>query len=239
MTSTSPDAPGRLGQRSGLMPCELSPPATASGCETSTTKPSASSWRTCAPSCLESGAPTVDPSRDSAEVQAPTLPTVEGLLKDLPLAQKEIFFFKLAGYSDATLERILLIPPAAIRKPLEGLEGDYGTLLTRQDDACPWPAAWVEVLRRARAAHREDCPSRRVFIRILDGQTTWYEKSPAEEHMARCLHCLEFWVALREVSYWRRVATPLSSADVKGFLLGLPIDLAVRPSSLLKRLFSL
>ncbi|MBZ5542447.1 MAG: hypothetical protein LAO07_02060 [Acidobacteriia bacterium] len=185
---------------------------------------------------LNLGASTLGPSLDTAPVPAPTLESVEALLKDLPLVQKEIVLFKLAGYSDATLERILLLPSAAIRKPLEQVEKNYGAAFDLEIDACPWPSAWLEILRRARAARREDCPSRRVLIRILDGQRTWYEKSPAEEHMARCLHCLESWAALREVNYLRRVTAPLPFADVELFLACTPIGTAAAASpSLLKR----
>jgi hypothetical protein len=181
--------------------------------------------------------PTLASCADGVAVPAPTLESLEALLKDLPVVQKEIVFFKLAGYSDATLERILLLPAAAIQKPLASVEKSYGTVLHRDGDCCPWPAAWLEILARARGARREDCPSRRLLVRISDGQTTWYEKSPAEEHLARCLHCLEFWVALREVTYLRRVTTPLPLAEVEPLLSCLPIAAAASPS-LLKRLFS-
>jgi len=190
-------------------------------------------------SFLETAAPTLLSSHETAQVPALTLESVDALLKGLPLVQKEIVFFKLAGYSDATLERILLLPVAVIRKALEHVENHYGAVLDREGDSCPWPAAWLEILRRARATRREDCPARRVLIRILDGQTTWYEKSPTEEHMARCLHCLESWVALREVDYLRRVSAPLPSADVKGFLFSLPMKSPTSTSPpLFKRLFS-
>jgi len=187
---------------------------------------------------LDLGEPTLGPSPGSPQVAAPTLESLESQLKDLPLAQKEIVFFKLAGYSDAALERILLLPAAAIQKPLAQVEKSYGTVLHRDVDACPWPSAWLEILRRARVARGDDCPSRRVLIRILDGQTTWYEKSPAEEHMARCLHCLESWVALREVTYLRRVTAPLPLPEIEPFLASLPIGMAAAASpSLLKRIF--
>jgi hypothetical protein len=186
---------------------------------------------------LELGAPTLDPGADAAPVPALTPESVEALLKDLPLAQKEIVFFKLAGYSDATLEKILILSAAAIQKPLAQVEKGYETVIRRDGNGCPWPSAWLEILRRARAARREDCPSRRVLIRILDGQTTWYEKSPAEEHMARCLHCLESWAALREVTYLRRVTAPLSLPEIEPFLASLPMETAAASPPLLKRIF--
>jgi hypothetical protein len=186
---------------------------------------------------LELAAPALSPGAEAAAVPAPTLESLEALLNDLPLVQKEIVFFKLAGYSDTTLEQILSLPAAAIQKPLAKVEKSYGTALHRDGDSCPWPAAWLKILRRVRGARREDCPSRRVLVRILDGQTTWYEKSPAEEHMANCLHCLESWVALHEVTYLRRTMAPLPFAEVKPFLACLPIAAAASPS-LLKRLFS-
>lgn len=130
---------------------------------------------------LELGAPALDPSPDAAPVPAPTLESLESLLKDLPLAQKEIVFFKLAGYSDATLERMLLLPAAAIQKPLAQVEKSYVTALLRDGDACPWPSAWTEVLRRARAAtiaRRAACSSacsmgRRHGTRSPPPRSTW------------------------------------------------------------------
>ncbi|MBZ5516246.1 MAG: hypothetical protein LAN62_15620 [Acidobacteriia bacterium] len=165
----------------------------------------------------------------------PTFDSLAAQLDALPLAQKEVVFFKLAGYSDATLEEMLLLPSSAIRRSVQRLDGDYGEMMRRQKDGCPWPAAWLEVLTRARAAGQDDCPSRRVFVRLLDGQTTWYEKVPAEEHMAHCLHCLESWVALREVTYLRRVTRSLPPSEVKGLLASVP--LVASRSSLIARLF--
>jgi hypothetical protein len=186
---------------------------------------------------LELAVPTLDPNAESLPVPAPTAESVQALLKDLPLAHKEIVFFKLAGYSDATLEKIMLLPAAAIRKPVEKLAENDGLILDRESDGCPWPSAWVAILRRARTLRGENCPARRVLIRILDGQTSWYEKSPAEEHMANCLHCLESWVALREVTYLRRVTAPLPLAEIEPFLASLPIEATAAPSSLLGRIF--
>lgn len=186
---------------------------------------------------LEAGAPTLDPGTAAAPVPAPTPESVQALLKDLPLAHKEIVFFKLAGYSDATLEKILLLPAAAIRKPVEKLAENDGLTLDRESDGCPWSSAWLEILRRAWTLRGENCPVRRGLIRILDGQTTWYEKSPAEEHMANCLHCLESWVALREVTYLRRVTAPLPLDEIEPFLVSLPIETTAASSSLLGRVF--
>jgi hypothetical protein len=103
---------------------------------------------------LEFGAPNLRPYRNAPSVPALTPEAVADLLKDLPLVQKEIVFFKLAGYSDATLEKILVLPAVAIRNPLEKLAKNDGLILDQEDDACPWPAAWLEILRHAHAFPR-------------------------------------------------------------------------------------
>jgi len=130
------------------------------------------------------------------------------------------------------------IPPAVATRAVERLQGDFSLFLKREGDECLWPAAWLEFLRLVRAAAGKECVPLRQFVRIFDGQATWYDKAPAEEHVATCPHCLERWTSLREVIYWRAKAEPLSAAEADEFLSALPIRSAspVR-KSLLSRLF--
>jgi hypothetical protein len=187
---------------------------------------------------MEVGAPRLDAARDVAGPPRPTTEALGTLLKDLPLLHREAMFMKLAGYSDLTLERMLGIPPALAARAIERLQGDFSPLLEREGDECRWPAAWLEFLRLVRGAGSKECAPLRQFVRIFDGQATWYDKRPIEEHGATCLHCLERWTSLREVIYWRAKAQPLSAAEADVFLSTLPIQSAppVR-KSLLGRLF--
>src|SRR5690348_14859712 len=47
------------------------------------------------------------------------------LLDGLPLLHKELLFFKLAGYADETLERIMRLSPRVAGKAFERLAGEY------------------------------------------------------------------------------------------------------------------
>ena len=187
---------------------------------------------------LERGATKFEPAGDITRAPRPAPDTVDALLKGLPLIHREILFLKLAGYSDGTLERMLRITPAIAQSALERVQADYSAILEKDRDACLWPAAWLELLARARSASSADCPPLRQFVRILDGQTSWYEKEPVEKHVGLCLHCLERWTALRELSYWRHDAKPLPEAEVKALVSSLSLRAgAKKQKSFLKRVF--
>lgn len=148
---------------------------------------------------------------------------VRDVLKDLPLLHQVIVFLKLAGYTDASIEQMLRITPAEARRGLERLEARYPAALGGDKNVCLWPRTWLlDLLLSAWAAATSACVTPRQMIRILDGQTNWYDKEPMERHVAGCLTCLERWAALREVVYWRRVASRLPEGDAARFLNGLP-----------------
>jgi hypothetical protein len=183
---------------------------------------------------LERAAAKLDPAQDCGVAPRPTPESVGALLKGLPLIHQEVLWLKLAGYSDAALEKALVITPAVAKDGLERLRAEYSVL--RNEDRCPWPAAWAEVLRSARAAKHERCPSLRQFVRDHEGGSSWYEKEPAEQHVGGCLYCLERWTALREIKYWRLQATPQPLAEIEGLASSLPLRAAAR-KSFLARMF--
>ena len=187
---------------------------------------------------LETSANQFDPVADNRDPPQPTLDTVKGLLKGLPLNHQLVLFLKLAGYSDSTLEGILRITPTVAQSGLERLQLKYATILKREQDGGLWPAAWMSLLRHAWTDRTDFCPPLRQFVRILDGQTGWNEKESVEKHAVECLRCLERWAALREVIHWLREATPLPADLVEVFLPGLPVKVDPRArTSLLKRMF--
>lgn len=179
-----------------------------------------------------------DRSRDLPEPPGPTVETVSELLRGLPLLDQEVLFLKLCGYSDATLETLLRITPAAARRGLERLRAQYPPVLGHEADRCLWPAAWGEVLKSARASAREGCLAVRQFIRVQEGGFSWYEKEPVEKHVCECLHCLERWIALREIWHWRSVARARSGQSWDTFLACLPLRSETKArKSLLRRIF--
>ncbi len=186
---------------------------------------------------MEMGAPRLDRARDISGSPRPSPETLGALLQDLPLLYQEAVFLKLAGFSDATLEKVLRIPAAAAERACERLQSDYSAFLKQDRDECLWPAAWLELLRQVRAAGSPQCVPIRQFVRIFDGQASWYDKAPTEEHIVGCLHCLERWTSLREVIYWRNSTKPLPAGKVENLLSSLPIEVPASRKSLLGRLF--
>lgn len=185
---------------------------------------------------FEKGLAQVDPGKDSTGFAEPTEERVRALVRGLPLLHQEALFLKLAGYSDATLEQIFRITPAVAQKSFERLKPDYSAVLGNSKDACLWPAAWLKLGCTLRDQRTEACPTLRQFIRIQDGQMGWYDKEPAEKHLAECLPCLEGWTALKEVAYWRHSAKPVSGERVDGLLARLPVHKqSEKTKSLLKK----
>ena len=178
---------------------------------------------------LESPHPAADPP-------APTLQALTALLSGLPLVHQEIAFLTLAGYSRGTLEKIIRITPAVAGEGLGRLRASYAQLLERSEDRCLWPAAWIGICAAARADVQKDCTPLRQLIRILDGQASWYDKSPAEEHRSRCLHCLEHWTSLLEVIAWDRARQPWPAEKIAHLLAAVPVKQDKRKPSLFARI---
>jgi hypothetical protein len=160
------------------------------------------------------------------------------LLEGLPLLHKEMLFFKLAGYTENTIERVLRISPRVAEKAFDRLAGEYQAARQTEQDRCPWPAAWLGFLKQARTIKTENCILGHQMMRIHDGQVSWYEKEPVEKHVSGCLHCLEAWTGLREVGYWRRVADPLTGAEIERLLEAVPVEKAPAKKSFFARLRS-
>ena len=178
----------------------------------------------------------------ASELAAPESPTfniekVTKILDGLPLLHQEILWFKLAGYTDATIERILRMAPSVAHGALDRLGPDFAAARDLASDHCLWPEAWLDFLRQARAAKKEECPPLHQLLRIHDGQVSWYDKEPMERKVASCLHCLDSWTGLREVAYWRRAAPGVSPDQIEQLLRKLPLIVPEEKKSLFGRLF--
>jgi hypothetical protein len=158
------------------------------------------------------------------------------LLVELPLLHQEMLFLKLAGYTDASIERMLRVAPRVAQPAFARLENGYADALQIGRDLCLWPRPWLALLQDARAQKQEACPQLHQFLRIHDGQVSWYDKEPVENHVASCRRCLESWTALREVTYWRKAAPAVPAEYSEKYLSALP--LAPPPKkSFLQRMF--
>jgi hypothetical protein len=187
---------------------------------------------------LQDGAATrLECHQDAVDPPAPTFQTLGALLSGLPLLHQEIAFLTLAGYSQQTLEKILRITPAVAGEGLGRLRAGYAQVLERSEDRCLWPSAWVGICRAARGDAHKDCTPLRQLIRILDGQASWYDKTPAEEHRTKCLHCLELWTSLREVVAWDRARQPWPEDKIEPLMADTPAIPGKARKTLLERLF--
>jgi len=186
---------------------------------------------------LELGAARLGNSPEPPDAPRLTPDSLAAMFQNLPFAHQEVVFLKLAGYSDATAEKIAGVPPSIAAKALEKLAAQYGPILRQDGDSCPWPAQWLGFIRQARTSRTPECIARRLMVRIVDGQISWYDKSPAEAHLSRCLNCMESWIALREINFLRKVAMPLAPAEVDEFLSAISLAAPAAHGSFLRRWF--
>jgi hypothetical protein len=182
--------------------------------------------------------PSATAAEDAAAQPNLDLERLGKIVEGLPLMHQEVLWLKLAGYTDATIERILRTTPRVAQGALVRLEPDFAAARELSSDGGLWPRQWLALLPEARAAKKDDCPALHQLLRIHDGQVSWYDKEPVEKRVACCLHCLERWTALHEVSYWRRVAPAIPPAQIDEWLRGLPVTVKEEKKSLLKRVFS-
>lgn len=185
---------------------------------------------------LDRVAPSLNPSQDAAEPAAPSFESLATLLAGLPVLHQEIAFLSLAGYTLESVESILRITPKIAEEGLERLRENHAVILERKTDSSLWPSAWVAIGRSARGAETKDCTPLRQLVRILDGQASWYDKSPAETHRTKCLHCLELWTALREVTLWERACQAWPADQVEPLLTAIPVKAQARKSSFFARM---
>ena len=82
------------------------------------------------------------------------------LLEGLPLLHQEMLFLKLAGYTDASIERMLRMAPRVAQAAFARLETDYADALKIESDRCLWPRPWLALLQAcARAQSRKPARS--------------------------------------------------------------------------------
>ncbi len=180
--------------------------------------------------------PKLEARHDAAAPAAPNSESLTALLNGLPVVHQEVVFLTLAGYSQKTVEKILRTTPTVAGEGLGRLRASYAAMLERTDDRCLWPGAWMGICAAARTGAGKDCTPLRQFIRMLDGQASWYDKSPAEEHRAKCLHCLELWTSLLEVVAWDRTRQPWPDERIEPLLALVPVRKEKPKSSLLARM---
>jgi len=172
--------------------------------------------------------PGIQPTAAPSSPQHPAIESVQEWSAGLPLVHQQVVFLKLAGYGESAIEKLLRITPSVAQQGLERI----------RDGARMQRAEWFSVLEHVWSIGTENCPAPRQLIRIQEGQVSWYDRDPVEQHLVACLHCLELWTALAEVRYWRRESRPLAPAKIEELLAALPMEAApAKRRSLLRRVF--
>jgi hypothetical protein len=185
---------------------------------------------------LDVAAASLNPSQDAKEPPPPTTETLTALLTGLAVVHQEMAFLTLAGYSQKAIENILRISPKVAEEGLAPLRANFGSVIEQSEDRCLWPSAWISIGKAARANETNDCAPIKQLIRILDGQASWYDKSPAETHRSKCLHCLERWTSLLEVASWERGCQPWPEDKIAPLLAAIPLKQEKRKASLFARM---
>jgi hypothetical protein len=121
---------------------------------------------------------------------------------------------------------MLRMAPRVAQAAFARLDPDFAAALQAQSDCCPWAGAWLALLSDARGKKQTSCTALHQFLRIHDGQVSWYDKEPIETHVATCPRCLEAWAALREVSYWRKAAAAVAPVELERYMRALPLAAA-------------
>ena len=178
----------------------------------------------------------LDPAQDAKEPPAPTTETLTTLLSGLAVVHQEMAFLTLAGYSIKAIENILRISPRVAEEGLASLRETFGLGSRQSENRCSWPSAWIAIGKAARASETKDCTPLRQLIRVLDGQASWYDKSPAEVHRSKCLRCLELWTAMLEVVSWERTRQPWPEDKIVALLSAIPLKAEKRKPSLFARM---
>lgn len=178
----------------------------------------------------------LNPAQDAKEPPAPSTETLASLLSGLAVVHQEMAFLTLAGYSAKSIENILRISPTVAEEGLAKLRETFGLDSEHIEDRCAWPFAWITIGKAARASETKDCTPLRQLIRVLDGQASWYDKSPAEVHRSKCLRCLELWTSMLEVVSWERTRQPYPEEKTALLLSAIPLKQVKQKSSLFARM---
>ena len=88
--------------------------------------------------------------------------------------------------------------------------------------------------QQARERPTKDCPRPQTFLRLLDGQNPWRDRSESEQHLITCWFCIDRICRFREVSRVARLTQPLPETDAEAHARA--IGLTFAPPSRWKRL---
>ena len=74
------------------------------------------------------------------------------------------------------------------------------------------------LIREARARRTKECVAPKMFLRLLDGQITWRDRTEIEHHLTACWCCVDLLCCFREVIFLARSTQALPESQMEAYL---------------------
>lgn len=145
------------------------------------------------------------------------------VLGEFPPLQREMLVLSFRGYTPEEIKDIMKFAPesvqAGVERVREKLHARLGEAIgpdiaTRDHDAL------FEAFEQQRG---KDCLEDKIYVRIADGQASWYDRQDYERHLEGCAHCLNRFASYREAVYFFRTLPPAEAAEVAPLLRALEL----------------
>ena len=140
----------------------------------------------------------------------------EKALSGLTALERQIVWTSMLSPAAGDADKVLRLDPATVlavmskaQELLRDLCGMWSDQMLGQNR--------VRLAQRARLSPAGDCPVPRLYLRMLDGQITWRDRSELEQHLCRCWYCVDILCRFREVTFLWDQAQPLLDSDAQAY----------------------
>lgn len=144
----------------------------------------------------------VDHGNTTARLPLPALSAglIDKMMEGLATIQRELFWVFLRGYSVEQASAILMNASATAAQTHDVMNEHLTKAFPGVERALVLQAA----MNTARSTATADCLCLKTFNNLINGQIAWHDRERAEEHIARCLNCLDRFTAFQESIWLRR-----------------------------------
>ena len=152
------------------------------------------------------------------------LETVAEAFGPLTVVEKQAAWIEGMGYSPEATGAMLRMAPATVAK----IRDRAAELLRTKSDAWRRPILRENgraLGRAAAAAAGAECLSRKAFLDVLDGRTSWQDREQLERHVTSCFHCVDHFCRMAEVIELLRGVKPLGESEAARWARVLSVDL--------------
>jgi hypothetical protein len=150
------------------------------------------------------------------------LDTVAQALEPLTVVEKLVVWTDTMRYDAAATGSMLRMSPETVAK----IRDRASELIRGKADS--WRSGILlengpALGRAAAASGTKDCFTSKVFLDILDGQTSWSGRESTERHVTACWRCVDHFCRMAEVIHLMRGLQPLSVEEAAPLLEALGI----------------